>query len=118
MLQPILWLLICAVHVAPAAALFRPSLLTGLYGLSPADPAFLLVQHRAALFACVVVVCVWAMFDPGVRRLAVAVAGISMVSFLLLFWLAGAPASLRSIAMVDLAAVPLLIAASYLAYRA
>lgn len=118
MLQPILWLLICAVHVPPATALFLPGLLTTLYGLSPTDPAFLLVQHRAALFACVVIVCIWAMIDPGVRRLAVVVAAVSMGSFLLLFWLSGMPASLRSIATVDLAALPLLMAASYFAYRA
>ncbi|KPF75342.1 hypothetical protein IP68_08770 [Blastomonas sp. AAP25] len=118
MLQPILWLLICAVHVLPAAALFQPGLLAALYGMEPADPAFLLVQHRAALFACVVVVCIWAIFDPGVRRLAAVVAAVSMVSFLVLFWSSGAPASLRSIALVDLAALPLLIAAGCLAYRA
>ncbi len=118
MLQKILWLLIGAVHVFPAAAVFRPCLLTTLYGVSPADPSFLLVQHRAALFAAVVIVCGWAMFDPGVRRLAAVVATVSMMSFLALFWLSGAPTSLRSIATVDLAALPLLMAASYLAYRA
>ncbi|WP_373488827.1 hypothetical protein [Blastomonas sp.] len=117
MIQPILWLLLAAVHALPAIALFMPGLLTRLYGIPAADPALLLVQHRAALFLCVVIVCLWAMIDPGVRRLAVVVAAVSMVSFLMLFWISDAPASLRGIAMVDLAALPLLMASGYLAYR-
>lgn len=118
MLQPFLWLVIAAVHALPGLAFFAPALLTTLYGLSPTDPAYLLVQHRAALFMCVVIVCLWATIDPGVRRLAVAVAAVSMVSFLTLFWLSGMPSSLRTIATVDLAALPMLMAAGYLAYKA
>lgn len=117
MLQPFLWLAIAAVHALPALALIQPAMLKTLYGLSPANPAFLLVQHRAALFVCVVIVCIWAMFDPAVRRLAVAVAAVSMVSFLTLFWFSGMPSSLRTIATVDLAALPMLMAAGYLAYK-
>jgi len=117
MVQSILWLLLGAVHIVPAAALIQPGLLTRLYGLVPADPAFVLVQHRAALFLGVFVVCVWAMCDPAVRRLAVVVTAISMVSFLVLYWRSGAPVLLRGIAMVDLAALPLLMASGYLAFR-
>jgi len=118
MFQPIIWLLLAAVHAAPALAVLRPVLLARLYGIAPADPAFVLIQHRAALFMCVMIACLWATFDPGVRRLAVLITAISVLSFLMLFALAGSPVALRGIAMVDLAAVPLLIAAGYLAYGA
>jgi hypothetical protein len=117
MVQPLLWFVLGAVHFLPALALVRPDLISRLYGIAPADPAFLLVQHRAGLFACVVAVCIWAMFDPAVRRLGVGVVGISMVSFLALYSLHQSPASLKSIALIDLGALPVLVASAYLAWK-
>lgn len=117
MLQPIFWLLLAAIHALPALAFFRPSGLTLLYGIQPDDPLFLLMQHRAALFLAVVIACVWAAFIPEGRRLAVLVVGVSMVSFLVLFWLNGSPQELRRIAMADLAGLPLLAAAAWYAFK-
>ena len=118
MLQPVLWLLLAAIHAMPALAMFRPATLTALYGVAPENPLFLLMQHRAALFLAVFVACVFAAFVPEARRVATLVVGISIVSFLVLYWSAGSPAPLRTIALVDLAGVPLLLAVAWLAFRA
>lgn len=112
MLQLVCWLALAAIHVIPALALVRPALLTRLYGLSADHPLFLLLQHRAALFLAVVVVALLAAFDPASRRAALLVVAISMVSFLALYWQAGSPAPLRTIARVDLVGLlPLLVVA-------
>ncbi len=117
MMQPILWLILAAIHAIPAFALFRPETLTALYRLQPDNPLFLLMQHRAGLFFAVLVACIWAAFMPDGRRVAVLVVGISMVSFLVLYWQAGSPVPLRRIAQVDLAGLPVLAAVAWLAFR-
>ncbi|MBD2841320.1 phosphopantetheine adenylyltransferase [Erythrobacter rubeus] len=117
MLQPMFWLVLAAIHAIPALALFRPATLTTLYGVAADSPLFLLMQHRAALFLAVFAACVWAAFIPEGRKLAVIVVGISMLSFLSLYWTAGSPAPLRRIAMVDLAGLPVLAGVAWLAFR-
>ncbi len=110
MLQLICWLLLAAIHLTPALAVVRPALLTKLYRLPPDSPLFLLMQHRAALFAAVVVACLFAAFHAASRPVAAVVTAISMGSFLILYVLAGQPAALRTIARVDLIGlVPLAI---------
>lgn len=101
----------------PALALFRPATLTTLYGIAADNPLFLLMQHRAALFLAVFVACIWAAFVPEGRRLAVLVVAISMVSFLALYWMAGSPAPLKRVALVDLAGLPVLAGVAWLAFR-
>jgi hypothetical protein len=117
MLQLILWLILAAIHAMPALALFRPATLTALYRLQPDNPLFLLMQHRAGLFFAVFVACIWAAFVPEGRRLAVLVVGISMASFLVLYWQAGSPTPLRKIAQVDLWGLPVLAGVAWLAFR-
>ncbi|QYJ06588.1 hypothetical protein [Qipengyuania flava] len=92
-------------------------MLTTLYGIAANDPLFLLLQHRAALFLAVFAACLWAAFVPEGRRLAVIVTAISMGSFLLLYFANGAPPSLRRIAIVDLAGLPVLALAAFFAFR-
>ena len=116
MAERIAWLLLGAVHLLPAVALFRPALITRLYGVDPGSPTFLLLHHRAALFAVVLLVCVWAASDATVRQLATAAVALSMVSFLLLYARAGSPRSLRSIAVADLAGLPILMFAGLSAF--
>lgn len=117
MLQLILWLVLAAIHAMPALALFRPATMTALYRIGPDNPLFLLMQHRAALFLAVFVACVFAAFVPEGRRLAVLVVGISMLSFLVLYFNAGSPAALKRIAVVDLAGLPVLAGVAWLAFR-
>ncbi len=116
MFDRIAWGLLAAVHLLPALALFRPGTMPALYGVEPAGAAGLLIQHRAALFLAVLAGCVWAAFDARARPLAAAVAAISLLSFLILYARAGSPAGpLRRVAVVDLAALPLLL---WVAWRA
>lgn len=118
MLPKLAWLLLAAIHLLPALAALRPSLLTTLYGMEPGTTAFLLVQHRALLFVAVLAACLWAVFDANVRRLAVVMTAISMIGFLLLYWLGGAPEALRLIAIVDLIGLPVLAYAAWTAFGA
>jgi len=118
MLDRVAWGLLALLHLPPALALVRPAMVESLYGVSPSAPAFPLLQHRAGLFLAIMIVCVWAAADPGVRRLAGVVAALSMLSFLALYWRAGAPAQLRIIALADLAFLPVLAFATWRAFSA
>jgi hypothetical protein len=108
LLERLCWSALALLHVLPASALFRPASITSLYKLNPEGALFPLLHHRAALFVIVVVACLWALFDPGARRLASVVVAISMVSFLAVYWSASSPHALKSIAMADLAGLPFL----------
>jgi hypothetical protein len=115
MLERICWAVLALVHLTPAFALVRPALITRLYGVGRGSALFLLMQHRAALFGVVLIACIWATLDPSVRRPAAVATALSMLSFLALWSLAGAPATLRSIALADAVALPAL---AYVAWRA
>lgn len=113
----IAWILLALLHLVPALALFRPSLLTTLYGVDPASDVGLLLRHRAALFAAVCAVAILAAFRPDARQAAVLVVGLSMVSFLVLYPLNGSPSNLRSIALADLIGLPFLAWTAWEAWR-
>jgi hypothetical protein len=115
MMNHIAWLVLALVHLMPALAFFRPAMLQRLYRIEPGNPLFLLMQHRAALFLAVLVICLWSAFDPAPRRLSSVAVAISMVSFLWLFWRAGQPAALKQIAIADLLGLPAL---AYVLWRA
>jgi hypothetical protein len=115
MLQLISWLTLAAVHALPALAFFRPATLTTLYRLEANNPLFLLMHHRAALFVAVFALCLWSAFDSQPRRAAVVVTAISMLSFLLLYFMAGSPKPLKTIATVDLIGLPFL---AFVAWKA
>lgn len=114
MLQVISWIVLALIHAMPALALFQPEVLTRLYGIEPSSPHFLLMHHRAALFFAIFAICLWAIFDPGARRVAVIAVAISMISFLALYWMAGMPDTLRQIAIADSIGIPFL---AFLAWR-
>ena len=111
------FLFLALLHLMPAAASLRPEVLTALYGVQPGDPAFALLQHRAALFAAVLVLCVWAAVDPQPRRAAALAAAISMLSFLWIYFTSGQPPRLRTIALADLAGLPALAFTLVAAFR-
>jgi hypothetical protein len=118
MLDRAAWALLALLHLTPALALVRPALLGSLYGVAPDSPAFPLLQHRAALFAAIVAMCLWALFEPEARRVASLVCAISMLSFLLLYWLADFPPQLKTIALADLLFLPVLAFAGWRAFSA
>ncbi|MCE2890826.1 MAG: hypothetical protein ACK5XZ_13205 [Hyphomonadaceae bacterium] len=117
MFTQISWGALLLVHLIPALALFQPGLITKLYRVEAASPLFLLFQHRAALFLVVCMICAWSIVRPEVRQLATVAVGFSMLSFLWLFWAAGSPPSLRSIALVDLIGLPLLAFVAWQAFK-
>ena len=105
------WALLALIHAPPAAVLFAPSALPALYGIASDGELAVLLRHRGALFLGLVVLCLWALVDPGTRRAAGGVVGVSVVSFLVLYARAGFPAGpLRKVALVDaLGLAPLLV---------
>jgi hypothetical protein len=117
MLVKLCWGILALVHVVPAMAFFKPSLLSSLYGVEAGSIAYVLLHHRASLFLGVFLGCVWAFLYPESRQLAVLVVGISMISFLGLFAMAGMPEGLRLIAIVDLIGIPFLLIATWLAFQ-
>lgn len=105
------WGALALIHLPPAAALFRPALLATLYGVEPGGTACLLLQHRAVLFLGIMLLCAWAALDAAVRPAAAVATAASMIGFLGLYWSAGRPAALRTIAVADLVGlVPLALA--------
>lgn len=117
LLVPVCWVLLGLVHLLPALALVRPQMLTSLYGVGPESPLFLLMQHRAALFAVVLLITLWCAIDAAPRRLGAVAVALSMLSFLWLWWQAGQPAALRRIALVDLAGLLPLLVVTVAAFR-
>lgn len=100
----------------PALAFFRPAMIEKMYRVPADSPLFLLLQHRAALFLVIFLLCIWAAFDPASRRIASVGVGVSMISFLLLYWSAGSPGPLRIIAMTDLVGIPFLLFVAWKAF--
>lgn len=119
MAERICWLILAvAVHLPPFAAFFAPSLIARLYSVHADDPNFALLHHRAALFGVIVVACLWAALDPDVRKLSAVVTALSMISFLVIYLTYGQPASLRTIAIVDILGLPLLFYVGWKAFAA
>lgn len=116
MIDRILWLILAGIHAMPALAFFRPVTLSALYRMQADNPLFLLMRHRAALFLVIVIVALWAAVDPDARQLASVSLTISMLSFLVLYWQAGSPAALRTIARVDILGLPALALAIWRAF--
>lgn len=116
MIVKICWVLLALNHALPAFALFNPALLAKLYGVAPGSDTFTLMHHRASLFLAIFVTAIWAVFRPEVRPLATAAVGTSMVSFVLIWMRAGAPRSLRPIAIADSACLPFLLYAGWQAF--
>jgi hypothetical protein len=108
--------ILALIHITPASMLFRPGAIGQLYKIEASGPLLVLLHHRAALFAIVVIACLWAMVDPAARRLAVVVIATSMLSFLAIYWHAGSPPALKSIAVADLAGLPFLAFAAWNAF--
>ncbi len=116
MIDKLCYAVLLLIHLTPASMLLRPQLLGDLYGVDANGPIFALLHHRAALFVIVVLACIWAMADPGARRLAVSIIATSMLSFLAIYWHAGSPPALKSIALADLAGLPFLAIVAWHAF--
>ena len=115
----IAWIALAAVHLAPAAVLFLPALAERLYGTARAGDVGVLLVHRGALFLGLVVLLLWAAFEPAMRRAASLVAAISVIGFLAVYAHASWPdGPLRRIARTDLLALAPLAPLAWVAWRA
>jgi glucan phosphoethanolaminetransferase (alkaline phosphatase superfamily) len=110
------WMLIALIHATPALALFQPALLTKLYGIKPESGLFTFMHHRAALFLVIVVMCLWAVFRPEVRPMASVCVGISMGTFVVIWWMSGAAPALRTIALYDIVGLAILLVVGWQAF--
>lgn len=105
MLVTLAWLALVLVHAPPALATFSPHMRKRMYGVDDAGPLGLILSHRGALFLAVASVCALAAFNAEARLAAILVTSISVIGFLIGYTLAGAPKPLRTIAIVDAAAL-------------
>jgi hypothetical protein len=112
-LVTICWISLALIHAPPALALLVPDIMGRLYGEIPPGPIAIMLQHRAALFLIVCAIGLAAAFQPDIRKLAVLVFAVSMLSFIVLYCLNGwPPGPLRTIAIADaIGLAPLLIVA-------
>lgn len=115
---PMAFALVGIIHLLPIAPVFAPDTLSRLYGIAPTDITLLvLMRHRALLLALVGIPCLWASWSPSVRPAALLAAGINVVGFLGFYALYGSPAgALRTIAIADLVALPLLAFAAWMTF--
>lgn len=118
MIDKICWALIALIHATPALALFRPALLSKMYGIQSGTDNFTLMHHRAGLFVVIFIICIWALFRPEARPLAIVATGVSMGSFVLIWWLAGASPALRGIAIADMIGLVILAYAGFHTFKA
>lgn len=118
LLIKVAWLGLAAIHAMPSLVVFMPSMIQRLYGVPPSGSVAILLTHRGALFLAVFAVAVLAAFDENARRAGVLVVAISMIGFLIVYANAGSPTgALRTIALTDMAGLPLLALATWEALR-
>lgn len=110
MIITLAWLALVLVHTPPALATFSAPMRKRMYGVDDGGPLGLILSHRGVLFLAVASVCVLAAFNAEARLAAALVTAISVLGFLIGYVLAGSPKRLRTIALVDAAAlIPLAI---------
>lgn len=108
-LERVAWLGLALIHLLPATVVFWPGGVARLYGARPGETPLLLLEHRGLLFAGILVLCLWSALDPQPRPAAALATAISVLGYLALYIRHGLPQGpMRTIARVDLLALPLL----------
>ena len=104
------WVALAAIHILPALGLVSSTLRQRLYGVEPGGDLAILLAHRAVIFATIVMASLLAIAVDTVRPGAAFFVSVSVVGFLFVYALGGMPAGpLRQVALVDCAALPLLV---------
>jgi len=101
MLVTLAWLALMLVHTPPALATFSAKLRQRMYGVEEGGALGVILVHRGVLFLAVAAVCALAAFIPSARVGAALVVSISLIGFLAVYLIGGAPKQLRTIALVD-----------------
>jgi hypothetical protein len=107
---PVVLLLLAAIHILPLAGVLGADKLTSLYAIDAREPNLdILLRHRAVLFGLLAALLVCAAFKPGLHRLALIAATVSVLSFVVIAqWVGGYNAALSTVVRVDLIALGLL----------
>ena len=115
-LASVLYVLAGIVNLAPMSGVLSAARLQALYGIPFADPNLIvLMRHRAVLLGIVGALLVTAAFHAPLRLFAFVAGLVSMLSFVLVAWLVGDfNAELRRVALIDVVASVLLVAAGVL----
>lgn len=115
-LVTLLFLLVAVINLMPVIGVVSAARLAALYGIPVDDPNLeILLRHRAVLFAVVGAVLVGAAFRPRWRAVATVAGLLSMLSFVALVAIVGdANPALYRVAVIDVAASVLLVAAAVL----
>lgn len=110
----IAFLLVATVNLAPVAAVISAARLESLYGIEISDPNLeILLRHRAVLFAVVGVLLLIGAFERSMRRVAVTLGLLSMLSFVAVAVLVGGYGpEIGRIVVIDIGASILLVAAA------
>jgi hypothetical protein len=101
------------VNLLPVSGVVSSGRLQALYGVALQDPNLvILMRHRAVLFGIVGGVLMLSAFHWPLRPIGYAAGFLSMLSFVLIAWLAGGyNAELRRVVVVDVVASGALLAA-------
>jgi hypothetical protein len=104
------WGALAAIHILPALGLVSSMLRQRLYGMDPQGDLAILLSHRAVIFVAIVMASLVAAAFDTVRPVTAFFVSVSVVGFLFVYALGGMPAGpLRQVALVDTAALPLLV---------
>ena len=106
----IAWTALAAIHLLPALGLVSTTLRNRLYGIDPTGDMAILLAHRALIFAAIVTASLAAAAFDAIRPATALAVSISVVGFLVVYAVGGMPTgALRQVALVDCAALPLLV---------
>jgi hypothetical protein len=106
-LVTLMLVVIAAIHLLPAIGMTGTERLTALYGVTVSDPNLaILLRHRAVMFAIFGIFFAVAAFVPSWQGLALTLAFVSVLSFILLAHaIGGYNAQLARVYLVDLVAL-------------
>jgi hypothetical protein len=104
------WIALAAIHLVPALGLVSSTLRQRIYGIDPGGDLAILLSHRAVIVAAIVTASLAAATFDTVRPATAYIVSASVIGFLFVYALGGMPAGpLRQVALVDCAALPLLV---------
>jgi hypothetical protein len=116
---PVILLLVGLINAFPVTGVLGAGTLASLYGLQIDEPNLLvLMRHRAVLLGLVGGYMIVAAFRPALRPSAFVLGFASMLSFIALaYGVGGTNAAVQRVALIDLGASVLLVAAVVLHTR-
>jgi hypothetical protein len=107
-------LIVALIHALPVSGVLGAGKLAALYGFAVEDRNLeILLRHRAVMFGLLATFLSYAAFVPGLHRLALLAASVSVLSFLwLAYGVGGYNAGVAKVVRADLLAAALLVLAA------